>query len=110
MHATYPHRSTLRVLPPSWKLGGVSSTPVFDHLGAASWHRGDAAFIKFLGSLAESFGVITVILAICCLLTFAVVSFWRARIRRAEWELSDKYVSLHEFSGEDAASASRAAV
>ena len=53
MHATYREHSTLRVLPKSYKLGGVSSTPIFDHLGAASWHRGDAGAIKAIGVAAE---------------------------------------------------------
>lgn len=53
MHATYPKRSSLRVLPRSYKLGGPSRTPIFDHLGAASWHRGDASFIVVLGYFVE---------------------------------------------------------
>jgi len=53
MHATYPKRSSLRVLPRSYKLGGPSQTPIFDHLGAATWHRGDAGFIVVLGYFAE---------------------------------------------------------
>lgn len=53
MHATYPKRSSLRVLPLSYKLGGPSRTPIFDHLGAASWHRGDASFIVVLGYFVE---------------------------------------------------------
>jgi len=53
MHATYSQRSTLRVLPKSYKLGGPSHTPIFDHLGAASWHRDDANFILHLGYFAE---------------------------------------------------------
>lgn len=53
MHATYPKRSSLRVLPRSYKLGGPSQTPIFDHLGAASWHRGDASFIVSVGYFME---------------------------------------------------------
>jgi hypothetical protein len=53
MHITYPNRSKLRVLPRSYKLGGPSQTPIFDHLGAASWHTGDANFIVHLGYFAE---------------------------------------------------------
>jgi hypothetical protein len=55
MHATYPHRSNLRVLPREYKLGGLSFTPIFEHLGAASWHRGDAAAIKLIGVFFEWF-------------------------------------------------------
>lgn len=51
MHATYTHRSVLRALPKAYKLGGISQTPIFDHLGAASWHRGDATAIKFIGDI-----------------------------------------------------------
>jgi len=53
MHATYSKRSSLRVLPRSYKLGGPSHTPIFDHLGAASWHRGDAGPILYLGNFVE---------------------------------------------------------
>lgn len=53
MHATYSKRSTLRSLPRSYKLGGPSNTPILEHLGAASWHRGDAGFIVKLGHFAE---------------------------------------------------------
>lgn len=53
MHATYPGRSKLRSLPRPYKLGGPSVTPIFDHLGAASWHGGDANFIVHLGYIAE---------------------------------------------------------
>lgn len=55
MHATYSHRSTLRVLPREYKLGGPSITPIFEHLGAASWHRGDATAIKLVGRFFEWF-------------------------------------------------------
>lgn len=55
MHATYSHRSNLRVLPREYKLGGPSITPIFEHLGAASWHRGDATVIKLIGNFFEWF-------------------------------------------------------
>lgn len=55
MHATYSHRSNLRVLPREYKLGGPSITPIFEHLGAASWHRGDASAIKLIGNFFEWF-------------------------------------------------------
>ena len=55
MHATYSHRSNLRVLPREYKLGGPSITPIFEHLGAGSWHRGDADAIKLVGTFFEWF-------------------------------------------------------
>jgi len=55
MHATYSRRSYLRVLPREYKLGGHSITPIFEHLGAASWHRGDATAIKLVGRFFEWF-------------------------------------------------------
>jgi len=55
MHATYSPRSNLRVLPREYKLGGHSITPIFEHLGAGSWHRGDAAAIKLIGRFFEWF-------------------------------------------------------
>ena len=79
MHATYSHRSNLRVLPREYKLGGHSITPIFEHLGAASWHRGDATAIKFIGRFFEWFLVpwkIFVFVGICVSL-----SVWLSRRR-----------------------------
>jgi len=82
MHATYPNRKTLRVLPPSYKLGGLSYTPIFDHLGAASWHRGDASFIKSVGAFVEKVGVATIISVIAFLGLASCFGIWRFRNRR----------------------------
>lgn len=55
MHATYSHHSDPRVLPREYKLGGPSITPIFEHLGAASWYRGDVAATKLIGVFFEWF-------------------------------------------------------
>jgi len=81
MHATYPDRSSLRVLPPSYKLGGVSYTPIFGHLGAASWHRGDASFIKSVGAVVEKVGVATVLGAVASFAVILCLGVWRKRTR-----------------------------
>lgn len=107
MHATFSGHSTLRVLPreyklgefatsvrslPRWNLltnrrtplGGLSVTPIFDHLGAASWHRGDADAIKKIGDVVTWLLVPWKIVAI----TFIGLAgcFWccRRRMRRAQ--------------------------
>ena len=49
MHALYPNRRNLKVLPKGYKLGGYSITPLFEHYGAATWHRSDAMAIKMVG-------------------------------------------------------------
>ena len=81
MHATYSHRSTLRVLPREYKLGGPSITPIFEHLGAASWHRGDASAIIVVGRFFEWFldpWKIVIAVGICI-----AIGFWLARRRAA---------------------------
>ncbi|EJD02688.1 uncharacterized protein FOMMEDRAFT_140591 [Fomitiporia mediterranea MF3/22] len=84
MHATYAKHSTLRVLPREYKLGGVSSTPIFDHLGAASWHRGDASAIKALGVVVQWLLVPWKIITITVASVVGSVWLCRRRARRAE--------------------------
>src|SRR5258708_20121568 len=43
------NRKNLKVLPKGYKLGGYSITPLFEHYGAATWHRSDAMAIKMVG-------------------------------------------------------------
>lgn len=100
MHATYSHRSDLRVLPREYKLGGHSITPIFEHLGAASWHRGDAAAIKLIGSFFEWFldpWKIFFFSGIC--ISFSCwLSRWRAR-KAAQIQAEDtELLGLHESS------------
>lgn len=84
MHATYAKHSTLRVLPKEYKLGGVSSTPIFDHLGAASWHRGDASAIKAIGVAFEWLLVPWKIIALNMLVVGVCVLVCRRRAHRVE--------------------------
>ncbi|KAL1716599.1 glycosyltransferase family 32 protein [Schizophyllum commune] len=53
MHALYPQRDQLKVLPEGYKLGGISNNHIFEHFGAGSWHRADAAAIKIVGNVVE---------------------------------------------------------
>lgn len=84
MHATYAKHSTLRVLPKEYKLGGVSVTPIFDHLGAASWHRGDASAIKAIGVAFEWLLVPWKIIALNILVVGACVWVCQRRAHRVE--------------------------
>lgn len=54
MHRTYKDQASLRILDPSHKLNGHVVTPLFEHLGASSWHKGDAKMILRLGLLIEN--------------------------------------------------------
>ncbi|EPQ61256.1 hypothetical protein GLOTRDRAFT_113658 [Gloeophyllum trabeum ATCC 11539] len=54
MHTLYPHREQLTVLPQEYKLNGHVLTPLFEHLGASSWHRSDARLILLIGKTIES--------------------------------------------------------
>ena len=83
MHATYSHRSNLRVLPREYKLGGPSVTPIFEHLGAASWHRGDAGAIIAVGKFFEWFLDPWKILFFATILIAFVVWLSRRRSRKA---------------------------
>ncbi|OCB87374.1 hypothetical protein A7U60_g5514 [Sanghuangporus baumii] len=84
MHATFSGHSTLRVLPHEYKLGGHSVTPIFEHLGAASWHRGDATAIKKIGDVVTWLLVPWKIIAITVISFTGCVWFCRRRVRRAE--------------------------
>ncbi|KAG8996474.1 hypothetical protein FRB94_008270 [Tulasnella sp. JGI-2019a] len=73
MHALYPERHLPKVLPKEYKLGGLSFTPMFDHLGAGSWHRWDAAAIKVIGKVVEwILAPWKIILTIVCSVGFVV--------------------------------------
>lgn len=54
MHLWYPGHANLKVLPWDYRLNGKVTTPLFEHLGASSWHKGDAAFILSLGQVRFS--------------------------------------------------------
>lgn len=51
MHLFSPAHDTLKVLPWDYRLNGKVTTPLFQHLGASSWHKGDAKFILNLGKV-----------------------------------------------------------
>ena len=54
MHRTYPEQYTLKILDSVHKLNGHVTTPLFEHLGASSWHKGDAKLILHLGAIVET--------------------------------------------------------
>lgn len=54
MHRTFPDQSSLKILDASHKLNGHVTTPLFEHLGASSWHKGDAKLILQLGQAVET--------------------------------------------------------
>lgn len=54
MHRTYHDQVHLKILDSTHKLNGHVVTPLFEHLGASSWHKGDAKVILQLGLVVES--------------------------------------------------------
>lgn len=54
MHRTYQDQASLHILDSSHKLNGHVVTPLFEHLGASSWHKGDAKMILRLGLFIET--------------------------------------------------------
>jgi hypothetical protein len=54
MHLYSPAHDSLKVLPWDYRLNGKVTTPLFQHLGASSWHKGDAQFILGLGKVRAS--------------------------------------------------------
>ncbi|RKO86844.1 nucleotide-diphospho-sugar transferase, partial [Blyttiomyces helicus] len=54
-HLVSPHRNQLKVLSGlNNKLSGNSTTPLFHHLGASSWHSSDAPVFNALGRFLKS--------------------------------------------------------
>jgi mannosyltransferase OCH1-like enzyme len=53
MHRTYSDQAGLKILDSTHKLNGHVVTPLFEHLGASSWHKGDAKVILQLGFFVE---------------------------------------------------------
>lgn len=80
MHALFPDRHLLKVMPKGYKLGGKSDNEIFQHLGAAVWHRGDAYMIKKLGNLV---GYILEPWKIFAMIGVAVGIWYALRRRRA---------------------------
>ncbi|KAJ3015880.1 hypothetical protein HKX48_004328 [Thoreauomyces humboldtii] len=54
-HAIYPDRDQLKVLGGERnRLNGIAVTPLFKHLGASSWHQGDAKMFVKMGKIIKS--------------------------------------------------------
>lgn len=58
-HAIYSQRDELKVLGgENNRLNGPAETPLFRHLGASSWHRGDAKLFVQLGKLVKAIPIL----------------------------------------------------
>lgn len=81
MHRTFPDQAQLGVLDQANKLNGHVTTPLFEHLGASSWHKGDAKAILRIGQYIE--GVkghpIVAFATLFALVAFATALFGLAR-------------------------------
>lgn len=75
----------LLILPSSYKLNGHVTTPLFEHLGASSWHREDAAMIGRLGKVVEEVKVYAAGMGGCVLAVVAVVAVVVLGVRWARW-------------------------
>ena len=64
-------------------LGGYSDTPIFVHLGASSWHRGDAAAILKIGKVVTWLLEPWKVIMISLIGLAACVWCYRRRVRRA---------------------------
>lgn len=53
MHRTFQDQISMGVMDQANKLNGHVTTPLFEHLGASSWHKGDAKAILRLGKAIE---------------------------------------------------------
>ncbi|TFK47994.1 hypothetical protein OE88DRAFT_1664986 [Heliocybe sulcata] len=82
MHTLYPHREELSVLPQEYKLNGHVLTPLFEHLGASSWHQSDARAILAIGRLIESIKSSPLLLCLVLFSTAASVFLLAAHCRR----------------------------
>lgn len=87
MHRLYGDQPSLAIMDQANKLNGHVQTPLFEHLGASSWHKGDAKAILRIGKQIEnikkhssSLFVIFTLLSLCIFLTF--VSLRRLRLSR----------------------------
>jgi hypothetical protein len=105
MHRTYPDQKNLKILDAQHKLNGHVTTPLFEHLGASSWHKGDAKVILQLGAFIEkikkSSGVACLALQLCTVMLFfsLLLLFLRRRRQRiasrrrssaGSWDLENK--------------------
>jgi hypothetical protein len=82
MHRTYHDQAHLKILDSTHKLNGHVVTPLFEHLGASSWHKGDAKVILQLGLFVERVKrvpILGLVLSIASLLVFAVILISRRR-------------------------------
>lgn len=66
--------SNVKILDQKHKLNGHVTTPLFEHLGASSWHKGDAKMVLMLGKCVEFLKLawpVTLLLAVlvvgCCI-------------------------------------------
>lgn len=84
MHRLFENQTSLTIMDQANKLNGHVQTPLFEHLGASSWHKGDAKAILRIGKQIEdvkkhSVSLTIVILLFICGLLFAFVTIRHLR-------------------------------
>jgi hypothetical protein len=106
MHRTYSDQIHLKILDSSHKLNGHVVTPLFEHLGASSWHKKDAKMILRLGLFVERIKAFSHIIecASAAFVVFAVLLYVarrRHQIKKTKgeyqvlprWEMQQNYYS-----------------
>lgn len=86
MHRTSVDHASLGILDQSNKLNGHVTTALFEHLGASSWHKGDARFILRLGKMVELIKrqIILVYLALVCMTLLSIIVVVKRQRGRAK--------------------------
>lgn len=87
MHRLYGDQTSLAVMDRANKLNGHVQTPLFEHLGASSWHKGDAKAILRVGHHIESlkehfFSLLIFFIVSSCGIFLACASLHRLRLLR----------------------------
>lgn len=106
MHRTFAKQQELGILDAPNKLNGHVTTPLFEHLGASSWHKGDAKAILQMGKAVEAIkkrpvassaiglGGFLFLIAILALLILAIRRLRRSASLRHRKRTSDGYADI----------------
>ncbi|PWN36465.1 uncharacterized protein FA14DRAFT_175781 [Meira miltonrushii] len=87
MHRLYGDQPSLTIMDQANKLNGHVETPLFEHLGASSWHKGDAKAILRIGQQIENiknhfFSLVIILFLFSFGIYFAFASLRRLRHAR----------------------------
>ncbi|PWN34357.1 uncharacterized protein FA14DRAFT_148726 [Meira miltonrushii] len=87
MHRLYGDQPSLAIMDQANKLNGHVQTPLFEHLGASSWHKGDAKAILRIGHQIENikkhfFSLVAILFLFSCGMVIAFASLRRLRLSR----------------------------